>query len=97
MVENIFWPQLWEAVSREFEAPHDESVPIDKHFTEASERLAARVQDDGAGWYRLAGADNPKPLPNGLAIDLLIFATLFGNYLAWRSGINFFDRVKPSQ
>jgi len=96
VIENQFWLGLWAALIEEWKFPRDEAAPIDQQWTSVCERLAQRVERDG-DWYRVAGVENLKPMPNDVGIDVLMFATLFGNYLAWRSGIKFFDRVKPSQ
>jgi hypothetical protein len=96
LVENKFWLGLWQALNQESQRHTDESVPIEEQMVTACERLAQKVQRDGE-FYLMAGAENVEPVPSETGINMLIFGTIFGNYLAWRSGIKFFDRVKPNQ
>jgi len=97
MVENVFWLGLWQAALEESKRHNDASVPIEQQLVTMCERLAQKVQSDGQEWYRIAGAENLQPVPNEPGINFMMIGTIFGNYLAWRSGIKFFDQVKPSQ
>jgi hypothetical protein len=96
MVENPFWVGLWKMVLDETQTYTDETMPLDEQYTSACERLAQKICREG-DFYRVIGAEDLEPVPNDPAINWLIFGTIFGNYLAWRSGIKFFDRVKPNQ
>lgn len=91
--ENEFWLALWNLTNDECSRHDDSTIPHAEQFMAAIESIAQKIESTNDGWY-VVRSENPVPKPAEPTINFLLFGCLLGNYLAWRSGVNFFHMVK---
>lgn len=89
MNENIFWLGLFHASNQELARHADADLP--DQIVRAIESILPRIKksaDDD--WFFVEGFENPQPVAVNPTLNAFIFGVLFGNYMAWRCGVNFY-------
>jgi hypothetical protein len=94
--ENPFWIGLYTLIREEMSKHKDSSVPLTEQSMAVLEAVAQKVFQSG-DFYLVRGFENPDPLPADGPLNFFIVGAWLGNYLAWRSGVKFMDRVTPNQ